>query len=88
MTYTQIKASRQNKTFSLNIWVLSPFSVYLEISVHNLGRVQVVEGGNDLGAVEARAVLGEHPFSRQMEKQLQGKQQGQDCNNYWFIGGN
>lgn len=61
---------------------ISDSFVYLEIPVHNLGGVQVVQSGDYFGTVEARAVLREHPLSRQMEKQLQDKQQGQDCNNY------
>lgn len=47
-------------------------SVYLEVPVHDLARVQVVQRRHDLGAVEARAVLGEHALPRQMEKQLRG----------------
>lgn len=75
--------------------------VYLEVPVHNLGWMQVVESWDNLGAVEARALLREHSFSGQMEKQLQEKQigrerekdeterqQGRRSNNYWFIGGN
>lgn len=72
----------------LVIWVTYGLFVYLEIPIHYLGGVQVVQGRDDLCTVETRAVLWEHPFSRQMEKQLQDKQQGQDCNNYWFIEGN
>lgn len=35
--------------------------------------MQVVESRNNLGAVEARALLREHPLSGQMEKQLREK---------------
>lgn len=52
---------------------LSAPPVYLEVPIHNLGRVQVVQRRDDLGAVEARALLGEHPLSGQMEKQLREK---------------
>lgn len=56
---------------------------YLKITVNNLGRMQVVQSRDDFCSVEARAVLREHPFSRQMKKQLP---QGQikNTNTYRF----
>lgn len=45
-------------------------SFYLQVSVNDLSRVQVVERRDDFGAVETRAVLRENSLSGQVEKQL------------------
>lgn len=57
---------------------LHSVSVYLEVPVHNLGWMQVVKSRDDLGAIEARALLWEHPLSGQMEKQLREKEGGRE----------
>lgn len=40
--------------------------------------MQVVKSRDDLGAIEARALLWEHPLSGQMEKQLREKEGGRE----------
>ena len=48
-----------------------PGPAHLEVPVHHvLLRVQVVQGGHDLGAVEPGPVLGEHPLPGQVEEEL------------------
>lgn len=64
------------------LWGKQQLPKYL-ILLFTLRSRYTISGSPDyFSTVEMHAVLREHPLSRQMEKQLQDKQQGQDCNNY------
>lgn len=88
----EVGGGQKQKKFSLKYLItlfhapsllFLPVSVYLEVPVHNLGWMQVVESRNNLCAVEARALLWEHPFSGQMEKQLREKEEGREGKSGW-----
>lgn len=42
----------------------------LDVAIDDVPGVQVLEGRDDLGAVETRPILGENPLPGQVEKQL------------------
>ena len=62
-------------------------AAHLQVPVHHVARVEVLQRRHDLGAVEARPVFREHPLSRQVEEELErfkevqerGKREGREA---------
>lgn len=66
---TKSKFWPQNPNSGPKIPGISPSS-HLDVAIDDVPGVQVLEGRDDLGAVETRPILGENPLPGQVEKQL------------------